>query len=61
MVFDELGISVAFIKMITSILMMIFLLHLFGCLWGIVASLTYGDAEHTWITLADLTTLEPFE
>lgn len=35
--------------MMTSLVMMVFLLHLIGCLWATVASLTNGGYPATWM------------
>jgi hypothetical protein len=40
--FAAVNISVTANRMINSLIMMIFLLHLIGCLWATVASLTDG-------------------
>lgn len=42
--------SVATSRLIKSLIMIAFLLHLVGCLWATVASLTEGDSELNWMT-----------
>jgi len=47
--FAAVNISVTANRMINSLIMMIFLLHLIGCLWATVASLTDGAYPANWM------------
>jgi hypothetical protein len=52
--FAAVNISVTANRMITSLIMMIFLLHLIGCLWATVASLTIGSYPTVWLNPINL-------
>ena len=52
--FAAVNISVTANRMINSLIMMIFLLHLIGCLWATVASLTDGAFPETWMVQYDI-------
>lgn len=52
--FAAVNISVTANRMINSLIMMIFLLHLIGCLWATVASLTSGAYPSVWMNINGL-------
>jgi hypothetical protein len=56
--FAAVNISVTANRMITSLIMMIFLLHLIGCLWATVASLTFGAYPTIWMSPINLVDAE---
>ena len=51
----EMNINHITLQTVQALLMMVFLLHMVGCLWATVAVLTTGDQPTTWISKIGLT------
>lgn len=50
----SVNLSVTNNRIIKSLIMMIFLLHMIGCLWAMTAGLTAGDVPNNWMIDAGL-------
>eukprot|EP00347_Sterkiella_histriomuscorum_P012789 403367218 len=55
------SINIGFTQMINSLVIMIFLLHLIGCLWATVSSLSAGDYPRNWQTTGNLVNAETID
>jgi hypothetical protein len=49
-----ISMSIIVNKIIKSLVSMLFLLHLIGCMWATAAALSYGNSENTWMTKLDM-------
>ena len=61
--FSQINMSLTVHRTIKSLIMMIFMLHLIGCIWSTVASLTEGDFPMTWfdkLNLADSDNIDQY-
>lgn len=59
--FQQINLSLTAKSMMTSLVMMVFLLHLIGCLWATVASLTTGSYPTTWMNFIDVEDRENYD
>lgn len=52
--FSQINLSITLHRTITSLIMMVFMLHLIGCFWSAVGILTKGEYPATWISHINL-------